>query len=104
MAVLASNYGEAGALDRFTRHPDVAVVSGHNALWDVGGPPAATRTVVVVGIEAETLTEVFDRCGTVAELRSGVPVDNEEEGRPIAVCTGPRQDWAQLWPTLRHLD
>ncbi len=104
VAVLASNYGEAGAIDRFTRHPDVPLVSGHNALWDVGGPPAATRTVVVVGGQAESLTEVFDRCGTVAELHSGVPVDNEEEGEPIAVCTGPRQDWAVLWPTLRHLD
>ena len=104
VVVLTSNYGEAGALDRFTRHPDVPVVSGHNALWDAGGPPPRTRTVVVVGDQAEELTRVFDRCDPAAELRSGVPVDNEEEGQPIAICTGPRQDWTTLWPSLRHLD
>lgn len=104
VAVLASNYGEAGAIDRFTRHPEVSLVSGHNALWDAGGPPPRTRTVVVVGAQAEDLTAVFDRCETAGELRSGVPIDNEEEGEPVTICTGPRQDWAMLWPSLRHLD
>ena len=47
--VLAGNYGEAGALARFSRHRDLPLVSGHNALWDRGGPPPATKTVVVVG-------------------------------------------------------
>lgn len=104
VVVLASNYGEAGAIDRFTRHAEVPVISGHNALWDTGGPPPPTRTVVVVGGQVGDLAGAFDRCETVAELRGGVPVDNEEEGQPVAICTDPRQDWATLWPMLRHLD
>ena len=46
----------------------------------------------------------FTACTVVDRLDSGMAVDNEEEGQPIAVCTGPKQDWTTLWPVLRHLD
>lgn len=103
--VLTSNYGEAGAQARFSRHPDVPVVSGLNALWDLGGPPPGTRTVVVVGNQLDSIVadRDFDDCRVVDRLASGVEVDNEEEGVPIAICTGPTRSWAVLWPTLRHL-
>ena len=101
--VLASNYGEAGALSRFSRHPGVRVVSGHDALWDLGGPPAATRTVVVVGGQLTRAAPLFAGCTTEARLASGTAVDNEEEGQPIAVCRGPLASWSVLWPQLRHL-
>ncbi|WP_091180453.1 glycosyltransferase family 39 protein [Microlunatus flavus] len=101
--VLASNYGEAGALVRFGRHPDVPVVSGHAALWDAGGPPAGTRTVVVVGGQLPQVATLFAGCRTVTRLANGTGVDNEEEGEPVAVCTGPTASWADLWPRLRHL-
>ncbi len=103
VVVLASNYGEAGALARFSRHPTVPVVSGHAALWDVGGPPPGTRTVVVVGGQLDRAATLFARCTTVARLASGTGVDNEEEGRPVAVCTDPVGAWTDLWPRLRHL-
>ena len=102
-AVLTSNYGEAGALVVLGRHPDVPVVSGLNALWDQGGPPAGTTTVVVVGAALAAVQTEFARCTTVDRLSSGVDLDNEEEGQPVAVCTGPRRPWAELWPDLRHL-
>jgi hypothetical protein len=103
VVVLTSNYGEAGALDRYTTHRDVLVVSGHNALGHLGGPPPDTRTVVVVGAQVSRVASEFTACRVVDRLDSGVAVDNEEEGQPIAVCTGPEQDWATLWPVLRHL-
>ncbi|HEY0239382.1 MAG TPA: glycosyltransferase family 39 protein [Friedmanniella sp.] len=101
--VLASNYGEAGALARFSRHPEVPVVSGHDALWGQGGPPAGTRTVVVVGGQLTRAAPLFTSCTTEAHLASGTSVDNEEEGEPVTVCTGPVASWADLWPRLRHL-
>ena len=101
--VLASNYGEAGALARYSSHPDIGVVSGHNALGYLGGPPAATRTVVVVGARLPRVAGEFTSCQTVDHLDSGFDVDNEEEGQPIAVCTGPKKPWRTLWPALRHL-
>jgi hypothetical protein len=104
VVVLASNYGEAGALDRFSTQRGVPVVSGHNALGYLGGPPAGTRTVVVVGAELTRVAGEFTACSTVDQLRSGDDIDNEEEGQPIAVCTGPKQPWQKLWPVLRHLN
>jgi hypothetical protein len=103
VVVLTSNYGEAGALARYTAHPDVLVVSGHNALGYLGGPPPGTRTVVVVGARLPQVAGEFTTCITAGRLDSGVSVDNEEEGQPIALCTGPKQDWSRLWPVLRHL-
>ena len=103
VVVLTSNYGEAGALARYTDHPDVLVVSGHNALGYLGGPPPGTQTVVVVGARLTQVAGEFTTCTTADRLDSGVAVDNEEEGQPIALCTGPKQDWSRLWPVLRHL-
>jgi hypothetical protein len=45
----------------------------------------------------------FTACQVVGHLDSGVDIDNEEEGQPIAVCTGPKKPWEALWPVLRHL-
>ena len=116
--MFTSNYGEAGALDRLSEivrsiaRPDspssdgaepVPVVSGHNALWDLGGPPEGTRTVVVVGAWLNRVDDYFARCTVVDRLASGLAIDNEEEGQPIAVCTDPRESWGTLWPRLGHL-
>ena len=103
VVVLTSNYGEAGALARYSEHPDVLVVSGHNALGYLGGPPPGTQTVVVVGARLSQVASEFTTCTTADRLDSGVAADNEEEGQPIALCTGPKQDWSRLWPVLRHL-
>jgi hypothetical protein len=103
VVVLTSNYGEAGALSRYTTHRDVPVVSGHNALGLLDGPPPDTRTVVVVGTQLPGVAGEFSTCTVADRLDSGVAVDNEEEGQPIAICSGPKRDWATLWPMLRHL-
>lgn len=101
--VLTSNYGQAGALDRFSRHQEIKVFSGHVALWDVASPPPGTQTVVVVGRQIRVLGDDFASCETLAQLTSGVAIDNEEEGSPVGICRGPRRSWAEIWPTLRHL-
>jgi hypothetical protein len=33
----------------------------------------------------------------------GVGVENEEQGKPVAVCE-PVAAWSELWPRFRHLD
>lgn len=102
-AIITSNYGEAGALDRFGDGL-VPVVSGHNALWDLGGPPGDARTVVIVGGQLPEVEASFEECAIAGRLDNGVGVDNEEEGMPIAVCTEPVLPWEDLWPRFRHLD
>jgi hypothetical protein len=103
-AVVTSNYGEAGAIARLGPPLGLPVPrSGHNALAD--RPPAAdVDTVVLVGWQGPHVADLFASCEVVDRLDSGLGVDNEEQGAPVAVCTGPVADWATLWPRFRHLD
>jgi hypothetical protein len=99
--VVTSNYGEAGAVAHY--RPDVPVFSAQNALFDQARPPDGTTTVVFVGGELDYASRFFT-CHVVDRLDDGVDVDNEEQGEPVAVCTGPRAPWPVLWSRLHHLD
>jgi 4-amino-4-deoxy-L-arabinose transferase-like glycosyltransferase len=101
VVVIASNYGEAGAVARL--RPGVPVFSAQNALYDQARPAPTTTTVVFVGGELRFARTLFT-CEVVARLDNGVGVDNEEQGEPVAVCTHPRQPWPVIWDRLRHLD
>jgi hypothetical protein len=103
--VIASNYGEAGAVDRFgpARGLD-QVYSGHNELYAVARPPDGTEVVVLVGGQVRRVAADFTSCRQVARLDNRVGVDNEEQGEPVTVCRGPRADWTTLWPVFRHID
>jgi len=103
VVVLASNYGEAGALDRYGSRGQPPIYSAHNALWNLGPPPETTRTVVVVGAQYDSVKGFFITCTVRGHLDNGVGVENEEQGQPVAVCTGPTLSWSVLWPRLRHL-
>ena len=102
--LLTRNYGEAGALDRFG--PALGLppaFSGHNGygLW---GPPLSSATsAVVVGYPADELSRWFDSCTERATIDNRVDLDNAEQGRPVFVCTGLRQSWAALWPSIIRL-
>ncbi|MEV1171372.1 glycosyltransferase family 39 protein [Nonomuraea sp. NPDC049784] len=98
--VLTSNYGEAGALDRFT--PAIPVYSGHNELWYQGPPPETAQTVVAVGLPPERLRLRFARCESAGVIDHGTGVANEEQGLPITVCSGPRTSWMTAWPDFQH--
>lgn len=100
-AIITANYGEAGALVRYGEDLP-PVFSGHNELHEYGPPPAATDTVVTVGLDLEGLLPYFDSCERAAELDNGLGVDNEEQGQAIGVCRGPVLAWDELWPRLQH--
>jgi Dolichyl-phosphate-mannose-protein mannosyltransferase len=100
--LLAGNYGEAGALDRFGPGRGLPpVYSGHNQLFRLGPPPDSATVVVTVGLDASSS---FASCDQVRQLDDEVGVANEEQGRWISVCRGPRSPWAQLWPSFAHRD
>jgi hypothetical protein len=100
-AIITANYGEAGALVRYGEDLP-PVFSGHNELHEYGPPPAATATVVTVGLDVGELLPYFDSCERAAELDNGVGVDNEEQGATVAVCRGPVRAWDELWPEFQH--
>lgn len=104
-AVITGNYGEAGAIARYgPEHGIAAVYSGHNQLWWQGRPPDSATSVVFVGGQYRVLEPFFDECHRAATLDNDVGVENEEQGQPIAVCTGRTVGWDVIWPVLRHFD
>ena len=61
-----------------------------------------TEGVVTVGMD--DLSSLFDSCTPAGVLDDRLGVDNEEQGRPVMVCRGPRLPWSALWPQLQHYD
>lgn len=103
--VFASNYGEAGAIDRYGPARQLpGAYSGQNELGHHAYPPSSAATVVVVGGQYDDVRRQFRSCVVRAHLDNAEDVDNEEQGEPVAVCRGPVAPWPVLWPRLRHLD
>lgn len=101
--LLATDYGEAGALMRFgPDHGLPAVYSAHNELYNWGPPPASATTAVVVGSPADELREHFADCEQAATVDTGLKPGESEHGAPIVVCRDPRGGWPAVWPRLRH--
>ncbi|WP_229830936.1 glycosyltransferase family 39 protein [Actinoplanes ianthinogenes] len=102
--LFTSNYGEAGALDRFGRPLGLPeVYSGHNELHHYG-PPPDDKTVVLAVLQAgpARVAEMFGTCTEHGALRNAAGVENEEtEDAHIYVCH-PTEPWHTLWPSLQH--
>lgn len=102
--IFTSNYGEAGAIDRYGPAlglPDA--YSGHNAFWPWGPPSNRHAPVVVVGLNATQLQADFQGCRLNAQITNNADVNNDERGRYVALCAAPRGAWSHIWPRLRHL-
>jgi hypothetical protein len=99
---LAENYGQAGAVDRWTDELGLPpVYSGHNELWWRGAPEEHV-TVAIVASYSRWVGTDFATCREFGQVDDGVGQWNEEQGKPILVCRDPVKPWAQLWPELRH--
>ncbi|MEU6646070.1 glycosyltransferase family 39 protein [Saccharomonospora sp. NPDC046836] len=99
--VFTSNYGQAGAIERYGReHGLPRPYSGHMSYADWGPPPdAQDGPVVLVGGSAMA---AFTGCRVVAVHDNGIGLDNDEQHTRIVICESPTRPWSQLWPLLRH--
>lgn len=98
--VLAANYGQAGAVDRYTSLP---VFSGHNSLRTLGPPQERYDVVLAVGYSPDELDAWF---GTVEEVgRTPTPygLENDEADVPVYLCRDPQGAWRDLWPEMERL-
>jgi 4-amino-4-deoxy-L-arabinose transferase-like glycosyltransferase len=97
--LFTSNYGQAGAIDRYGPERGLPPAhSGHMSYADWGPPPeSADGPVLVVGEAAAR----FSGCAPVATHRSPDGVDNDEDGTVVSRCAPP-PSWAAAWPSLRH--
>jgi hypothetical protein len=103
-AVVTSNYGEAGAIDRYG--PEFGLphaFSGHNGYWYWGPPPATARIIVAVGFPRSFLERSFGHVHLGTRLDNHLRIANDEQGAPVWVCSQPRDSWPTLWPQFRSL-
>lgn len=102
--IFTSNYGEAGAVDRYG--PALGLpraYSGHNGFGLWGPPSDRPGPVVVVGLGRAALGERFEACHRAARVDNRAGVDNDERGTAIDLCAGTRGRWSRIWPGLRRL-
>jgi 4-amino-4-deoxy-L-arabinose transferase-like glycosyltransferase len=100
--LLAGNYGEAGAVERYGASFGLPqVYSGANNFWLWGPPPAGDTAAVAINVNPALLHREFTHVTQVAVYRNGLNVSDDEEGATIYVATGLRSSWATAWPAFR---
>ena len=101
-AILAGNYGEAGAIDRYGPGDGLPpAFSGANNFWYWGPPPARDKSAIAVNIDPALLRRLFTSVRQVAVFRNGLGVSDDEQGAVVYRATGLRTSWAAAWPLLR---
>jgi 4-amino-4-deoxy-L-arabinose transferase-like glycosyltransferase len=103
-AIVASNYGEAAAIDFFGKPYGLPpALSGHNNYWLWG--PRGYSGNVVIDVNGDCGRDSFPGLFRSARLvaRSDPPwVISYEQNIPIMLCTGIRTPLTQLWPHLKN--
>jgi hypothetical protein len=103
VVIFTSNYGEAGAIDRFGPALGLpGAFSGHNNYWFWGPPTQQGGTTIAIGFDRTYLFTLFRNVTLGATVYDGVGVENDEQGASIWVCSGRRASWPALWPGLRQ--
>lgn len=102
-AVLAPNYGDAGAVEFLGRGLGLPrAISGHNNywLWGPGVPPP--ENLIILGGSAEEHEECGDvRLAETIDCGLCMPY---EDRRPVFVCRDLRVDLGEAWPQEKHFD
>jgi 4-amino-4-deoxy-L-arabinose transferase-like glycosyltransferase len=98
-AIFANNYGEAGAIDLYGPQRGLPhVISPVNSYW-YAGPGPTPSTVIVLGDDAEGVSDAPATCTLAARFHNREGVANEETGHPdIYICRNLRAPWPSLWP------
>jgi hypothetical protein len=101
-AIIASNYGEAAALDFFGSENGLPpVLSGHNQYWVWGTRGYTGNVVIDVHGRCDFGTNLFRARRVVARFNNpwGRPLEN---GFPVSLCEGINEPLASIWVRLRN--
>jgi len=101
--ILASNYGEAGALDYYGRGLPT-VVSAHLTYYYWAPAHMAPSVVIVVGYSRQYLGAFFGDIQQAATITNSYGLRNEEYGKSIWICRSPLVPLDKAWPQLKALD
>lgn len=100
LAILANNYGEAGALALYGPQYNLPTpISSTNGFHDRGYGPYEPETVIVVGGHLNNQLRNFESCTVVGTVQIPFGVHNEEsEDHPqILICRHLRWPWPEKW-------
>jgi hypothetical protein len=103
-AVLADNYGSAGAIDFLGKEYGLPpAISGHNNYWLWGPGDPLPQNLIILG---DTVENYMDMCGEVRQVDTiecgyCMPYENN---RPVIVCKGLQVDPVEWWAGLKHYD
>ena len=103
-ALLAYNYGEAGAIDYFGPRLGLPKsISGHNQYWLWGPRGYSGEIVIAIGYPESRLREFFGEVSPAAKVspRYAIP---EESDLTIYICRHPREPLPQMWPRLLFMN
>lgn len=101
-AIIAGNYGEAGALSRYGAASGLPkAYSGANNFWLWGPPPAADVSAVAINVSPALLRREFASVRQVATFHNGLGIEDDEQGAQIFIATGLKSSWASAWPAFR---
>jgi hypothetical protein len=102
--IVASNYGEAGALQFYGRGLP-PVVCAHLTYYYWAPAQMAPSTLIVVGYPRDYLQSLLggdiQEAGTIG---NAFGIHNEEYGKSIWIVRNPRTALRQVWPQLKSLD
>ncbi|HZP48740.1 MAG TPA: glycosyltransferase family 39 protein [Vicinamibacterales bacterium] len=103
VAILAWNYGEAGAVDVLGRELGLPPASsGHNSYW-IWGPPPTSRVAVVVGYRASDLQQWFASVTPAGTTRCQYCM-SYENGQTIWIVRNPRTSFDAIWRRLQNYE
>jgi hypothetical protein len=101
VAILAKNYGQAGAIDYFG--PTLGLphaISGQNNYFLWGPGPYSGEVVIAVGMSLDDLKPLFGEIEQAATIQNEYSIP-EENNLPVYVCRKPKMTLQQAWPGLK---
>jgi hypothetical protein len=101
VAILAKNYGQAGAIDYFG--PALGLpraISGHNNYFLWGPQQYSGEVVIAVGMPLNDLRPIFAQIDLAATINYEYAIP-EENNLPVYICRKPTMTLQQAWPRLK---
>jgi Dolichyl-phosphate-mannose-protein mannosyltransferase len=100
-AILAGNYGEAGAIDYFGPSYGLPrAISPHNNYYLWGPEDFSGHVVIAVGMDLGKLRLLFGDVQKAATIVDSYAVPDEND-LPVYICRNPRIPLSQAWPWLK---
>jgi hypothetical protein len=101
VAILAANYGEAGAIDYFGPSYGLPrAISPHNNYYLWGPGDSSNNVIIAVGMDQHKLQLLFADVQKAARISDSYAIP-EEDDLPVYICRTPRLPLSRAWHSLK---